>query len=93
MLNQDLTNEICLLNGNDVALMLNISRAFAYQLMRQGEPQSGSATPCECVRKICLHTSIRTAGVSDSLIKNGQSDESRKLPNRWTLFTRTDLLS
>jgi excisionase family DNA binding protein len=37
MLNQDLTTEICLLKGNDVARMLNISRAFAYQLMRQGE--------------------------------------------------------
>ncbi len=37
MLNQDLTTEICLLKGNDVARLLNISRAFAYQLMRQGE--------------------------------------------------------
>jgi len=37
MLNQELTTEICLLKGNDVARMLNISRAFAYQLMRQGE--------------------------------------------------------
>lgn len=37
MLDQDLTTEICLLKGNDVARMLNISRAFAYQLMRQGE--------------------------------------------------------
>jgi excisionase family DNA binding protein len=37
MLNQDITTEICLLKGNDVARMLNISRAFAYQLMRQGE--------------------------------------------------------
>ena len=37
MLNQDVATEICLLKGNDVARMLNISRAFAYQLMRQGE--------------------------------------------------------
>jgi excisionase family DNA binding protein len=37
MLNQEITTEICLLKGNDVARMLNISRAFAYQLMRQGE--------------------------------------------------------
>jgi excisionase family DNA binding protein len=37
MLNQDFTTEICLLKGNDVARLLNISRAFAYQLMRQGE--------------------------------------------------------
>ena len=37
MLGQDITTEICLLKGNDVARMLNISRAFAYQLMRQGE--------------------------------------------------------
>jgi excisionase family DNA binding protein len=37
MLEQDITTEICLLKGNDVARMLNISRAFAYQLMRQGE--------------------------------------------------------
>lgn len=37
MLEQDLSTEICLLKGNDVARMLNISRAFAYQLMRQGE--------------------------------------------------------
>ena len=37
MLDQDVTTEICLLKGNDVARMLNISRAFAYQLMRQGE--------------------------------------------------------
>ena len=37
MLDQDLTTEIILLKGNDVARILNISRAFAYQLMRQGE--------------------------------------------------------
>ena len=37
MLDQGFTTEICLLKGNDVARMLNISRAFAYQLMRQGE--------------------------------------------------------
>ncbi len=37
MLDQELITEICLLKGNDVARMLNISRAFAYQLMRQGE--------------------------------------------------------
>ncbi len=37
MLEQDFTTEICLLKGNDVARVLNISRAFAYQLMRQGE--------------------------------------------------------
>lgn len=37
MLNQDFTTEICLLKGNDVARLLNISRALAYQLMRQGE--------------------------------------------------------
>jgi excisionase family DNA binding protein len=37
MLDQDVTTEICLLKGNDVARVLNISRAFAYQLMRQGE--------------------------------------------------------
>ena len=37
MCHQDLTTEIILLKGNDVARMLNISRAFAYQLMRQGE--------------------------------------------------------
>jgi excisionase family DNA binding protein len=37
MLNQELTTEIRLLKGNDVACMLNISRAFAYQLMRQGK--------------------------------------------------------
>jgi|GEM_PF-1795559 len=37
MLDHELTPEICLLKGNDVARMLNISRAFAYQLMRQGE--------------------------------------------------------
>ncbi|HOQ68439.1 MAG TPA: helix-turn-helix domain-containing protein [Anaerolineaceae bacterium] len=37
MLNQDIATEICLLKGNDVARVLNISRAFAYQLMRQGE--------------------------------------------------------
>jgi excisionase family DNA binding protein len=37
MLDQDLTTEICLLKGNDVARLLNISGAFAYQLMRQGE--------------------------------------------------------
>ena len=37
MLIQELPTEICLLKGNDVARMLNISRAFAYQLMRQGE--------------------------------------------------------
>jgi excisionase family DNA binding protein len=34
---QDVTPEISLLKGNDVARMLNISRAFAYQLMRQGD--------------------------------------------------------
>jgi excisionase family DNA binding protein len=37
MFNQYVTTEICLLKGNDVARVLNISRAFAYQLMRQGE--------------------------------------------------------
>ena len=37
MPNQDVITEICLLKGNDVANLLNISRAFAYQLMRQGE--------------------------------------------------------
>ena len=37
MSNQDVITEICLLKGNDVARLLNISRAFAYQLMRQGE--------------------------------------------------------
>jgi len=37
MLNHEHKTEICLLKGNDVARMLNISRAFAYQLMRQGE--------------------------------------------------------
>lgn len=37
MLDQDVTTEICLLKGNDVARVLNISRAFAYQLMHQGE--------------------------------------------------------
>ena len=37
MLDQDVTAEVCLLKGNDVARMLNISRAFAYQLMRQGD--------------------------------------------------------
>ena len=37
MLDQDVTTEVCLLKGNDVARVLNISRAFAYQLMRQGE--------------------------------------------------------
>jgi excisionase family DNA binding protein len=37
MLTQDNTNEIRLLKGNEVAGMLNISRAFAYQLMRQGK--------------------------------------------------------
>lgn len=37
MSNQDITTEICLLKGNEVARILNISRAFAYQLMRQGE--------------------------------------------------------
>ena len=37
MLDQDITTEISLLKGNDVARMLNISRAFAYQLMRHGE--------------------------------------------------------
>jgi excisionase family DNA binding protein len=37
MLDQECTTEICLLKGNDVARLLNISRAFAYQLMRQGE--------------------------------------------------------
>ena len=37
MLDQDVTTEICLLKGNDVARMLNISRAFAYQLMRHGD--------------------------------------------------------
>ena len=37
MLDQDVTTEVCLLKGNDVARILNISRAFAYQLMRQGE--------------------------------------------------------
>lgn len=37
MLDQYVTTEICLLKGNDVARLLNISRAFAYQLMRQGE--------------------------------------------------------
>jgi excisionase family DNA binding protein len=37
MLDQDITTEIRLLKGNDVACMLNISRAFAYQLMRQGK--------------------------------------------------------
>jgi hypothetical protein len=37
MLDQHSTTEICLLEGNDVARLLNISRAFAYQVMRQGE--------------------------------------------------------
>jgi excisionase family DNA binding protein len=37
MLNHEHTTEICLLKGNDVARILNISRAFAYQLMRHGE--------------------------------------------------------
>jgi excisionase family DNA binding protein len=37
MSNQNVITEICLLKGNDVARLLNISRAFAYQLMRQGE--------------------------------------------------------
>ena len=37
MLDQEITTEICLLKGNDVACMLNISRAFDYQLMHQGE--------------------------------------------------------
>jgi excisionase family DNA binding protein len=37
MLEQGITIETCLLKTNDVARLLNISRAFAYQLMRQGE--------------------------------------------------------
>ena len=37
MLKQDVTTEIRLLKGNNVARLLNISRAFAYKLMRQGE--------------------------------------------------------
>jgi excisionase family DNA binding protein len=37
MSNQNVITDICLLKGNDVARMLNISRAFAYQLMRQGD--------------------------------------------------------
>lgn len=37
MSNKEITTEICLLKGNDVARLHNISRAFAYQLMRQGE--------------------------------------------------------
>lgn len=37
MSNQDVTTEICLLKGNDVARLLDLSRAFAYQFMRQGK--------------------------------------------------------
>ena len=37
MLDKNISTSIRLLKGNDVARMLNISRAFAYQLMRQGK--------------------------------------------------------
>ena len=51
MLNQDVATEICLLKGNDVARMLNISRAFAYQLMRQGEIPTVRIGNAVCVCK------------------------------------------
>jgi excisionase family DNA binding protein len=37
MAEYNVLNTICLLKGSDVAQMLNISRAFAYQLMREGK--------------------------------------------------------
>lgn len=54
MLEQDITAEICLLKGNDVARMLNISRAFAYQLMRQGEIPTVRIGNAVRVRKVDL---------------------------------------
>lgn len=47
MLNRDLTTEICLLKGNDVARVLTINRAFAYQLMRRGEITARYGCPGE----------------------------------------------
>ncbi len=53
MLDKNIATSIRLLKGNDVARILNISRAFAYQLMRQGRIQpSGSVVRCVCVLKI-----------------------------------------
>lgn len=61
MSNQDVITDICLLKGNDVARMLNISRAFAYQLMRQGEIPTVRIGNAVRVRKEAAPVSRQTA--------------------------------